>query len=148
MEKELIVESSIKIQAPAAKIWEALINPEITPKYMHGCEVQSDWKIGNPVLWKGAQDGITYVKGQLVHFDQERRLAYTTIDPNGDYEDIPENYLTVDCSIVEGDTFSLLKVSQGDYAKVKDGESRYLDTVSQGGWGSILVMIKDIAEQQ
>ncbi len=50
---KLFVKNSIVINAPVANVWDALVNPEQTKKYMFGCETVSDWKPGSPLLWKG-----------------------------------------------------------------------------------------------
>src|ERR1700730_7396001 len=97
MSKALFVKNSISINASASKVWDALVNPEQTKKYMFGCETVSDWKIGSPLLWKAIYEGkeMVFVKGIIFHIQPGKFLAYTTIDPNSGIEDIPGNYLTV-----------------------------------------------------
>ena len=147
MADPLYTENEIIINAPAPDVWDTLTNPEKTKQYMHGCEVISDWKIGSPVLWQGAQDEVIYVKGTLVALEKERVFSFTTFDPNGSYEDQPENYLTATYTLTpEGDA-THLKVTQGDYATVAEGDERYQDTVSQGGWSSVLEAIKKLLEK-
>jgi uncharacterized protein YndB with AHSA1/START domain len=146
----LVVKNTITINAPAAKVWDALVNPDQTKKYMFGCETVSDWKPGSPLLWKGVFDGkeLVAVKGTIKAIRPEQYLEYTTIDPNNaTMEDIPENYLTVtyDLKPVNGQT--LLTVTQGDYSKVADGESRYNEAMAGGGWQSILDQIKKLVEE-
>jgi uncharacterized protein YndB with AHSA1/START domain len=41
MEKK-IVQNAIVINSPVAKVWEVLIDPEQTKKYMLGCETVDD----------------------------------------------------------------------------------------------------------
>ncbi|MEP6647351.1 MAG: SRPBCC domain-containing protein [Saprospiraceae bacterium] len=150
MAENLFIKDSIDINASAAQVWDALINPEQTKKYMFGCETVSDWKIGSPLLWKGTFDGeeMVFVKGNIVDFQPERLLSYTTIDPNNsEIPDIPENYLTVTYEMKEDDGTTTLTISQGDYSKVADGEKRYNDTVEGGGWTSILEAIKLLLEE-
>lgn len=57
MNNPLIITNSITINAPAEKVWDALVNPEQTKKYMFGCEAVSDWKPGSELLWKGNYEG-------------------------------------------------------------------------------------------
>ncbi|MEO6131090.1 MAG: SRPBCC domain-containing protein [Saprospiraceae bacterium] len=150
MAENLFVKDSIDINATAAQVWDALVNPEQTKKYMFGCETVSDWKIGSPLLWKGTFDGqeMVFVKGTIVDVQPEKLLSYTTIDPNNsDIPDIPENYLTVTYQLKEENGKTTLTISQGDYTKVADGEKRYKDTVEGGGWTSILEAIKMLLEE-
>src|ERR1044072_7232802 len=102
--KQLIVKNSIAINASPAKVWDALVNPEQTKKYMFGCETVSDWKKGSPLTWKMIHEGKEFipVKGSIVEIRPEEYLAYTVIDPhNPALADIPENYLTVEYVLEE-----------------------------------------------
>jgi uncharacterized protein YndB with AHSA1/START domain len=87
------------------------------------------------------------VKGKVVEITPGKFLAYTVIDPHSQIPDIPENYLTVSYSLMPGAGGTLLTVTQGDYAKVADGEKRYNESYNNGeGWNPILVKIKKLAE--
>jgi uncharacterized protein YndB with AHSA1/START domain len=145
----LIVKNSITINTSAVRVWDALVNPEQTKKYMFGCETISDWKVGSPLLWKGTFDGveIVAVKGEIVQIEPEKFLAYTTIDPNSGIEDLQENYLTVTYELMEKSEHTILTVTQGDYSNVGDGEKRYNEAINGGGWEPILVLIKNILEE-
>ena len=147
--KPLIVQNSIVINANASKIWNALINPQQTKKYMFGCEAVSDWKIGSTLLWKGEYEGkeMIFVKGSILDIQPEIFLAYSTIDPNSSIPDISENYLTVTYRLLEKDGKTTLTVTQGDYTKVADGETRYQEAFNHGeGWNPILIEIKKLVE--
>src|SRR5688572_7778042 len=145
----LFIENSITINAPQSKVWDALVNPEQTKKYMFGCEAVSDWRKGSPLLWKGVYEGkeMVFVKGIVVEIKPERFLAYTVFDPNSTIEDMPENYLTVTYELTPDNGKTYFKVRQGDYSKVADGERRYNESYNNGeGWNPILVEIKKLVE--
>ncbi|MEM9719012.1 MAG: SRPBCC domain-containing protein [Bacteroidota bacterium] len=146
MSTQKFIHNEIEIQASAEEIWDALTHPAKTQQYMYNCEALSTWKEGDELLWKGAQDGVVYVKGRVVIFDPEKTLAYTVFDPNGTYPDIPENYLTVTMTLEDREEGILLKVSQGDYSQVANGADRYEDTLDQGGWQSVIQGIKRVVE--
>ena len=150
MSTPLIIKNSISISAPKSKVWDALVNPEQTKKYMYGCEPISDWKPGSDLLWNGV-DGdktITFVKGKILDIRPEEYLSYTVIDPNNtEVPDIPENYLTVTYTLEEKDGETKFSVTQGDYSTVANGQGRYDDTMKVGGWQSILDAIKSLVEE-
>jgi uncharacterized protein YndB with AHSA1/START domain len=149
MSQPLIVKNTITIQAPASKVWDALVNPEQTKKYMFGCEALSDWQPGSPLIWKGTFNGVEMVavKGDVVSIEPGKSLVYTVIDPNNPkIPDLPENYLTITCLLTEQNGQTILDVSQGDYSTVAEGESRYKHTVDGGGWDPILTQIKTLCE--
>jgi uncharacterized protein YndB with AHSA1/START domain len=149
MAKPLIVKNTIVVNAPAAEVWDALINPEKTKKYMFGCETVSDWKKGSPLLWKGKQKGrdMVFVKGEIVDIQPQKILSYTTIDPNSNIDDKSENYLTVTYSLSADRGKTTLVVTQGDYSRVAEGKRRYQEAYNNGeGWHPILVQIKNLVE--
>ena len=150
MSKELIITNSISIKAPAAKVWDALTNPEETKKYMFGCETVSDWRIGSPLLWRGSYEGkeMVFVKGTILGIRPNEYLVYTVIDPNNpNIPDIPENYLTVTYTLTKENDGTTLTVTQGDYATIADGDKRYKESYNDGlGWDPILVQIMALVE--
>ena len=150
MSKPLFVKNSIVINASTEKVWDALVNPEQTKKYMFGCETVSDWKVGTSLLWRGEYEGkeMVFVKGTIVDIKPGKFLAYTTIDPNSTIDDISENYLTVTYDLTVEDGQTLFTVTQGDYSKVAEGERRYTEAYNNGeGWNPILVEIKKLVEE-
>ena len=134
---------AIVIEAEPKVVWEALTNPIFTKIYMFGCEVVSDWKLWEPVEWKGAEDGIIYVKGILLDYEKEKKLSYTVFDPNAGYKDIPENYLTTNYLIEPSEGKTVLSISQGDYSKVENGEKRFKESI---GWKMVLKGLKQMLE--
>jgi len=146
----LIIENSIIINAPAERVWDALVNPEQTKKYMFGSETVSDWKVGSPLIWKGTHEGreVIFVKGDVVEIEPEKYMAYTVFDPHSKIEDIPENYLTITYDLKSENRGTILTVTQGDYAKVAEGDRRYNETYNGGeGWLPILREIKKLVEK-
>jgi len=144
------ITNTITINAPIAEVWDALVNPEQTRKYMFGCETVSDWEPGSPLLWQMMYEGKEFVavKGHIVAIRPDTFLSYTTIDPNNpSIEDVPANYLTVTYALSTENGQTVLTVTQGDYATVADGERRYEEAYNEGeGWNPILVAIKKLVE--
>jgi uncharacterized protein YndB with AHSA1/START domain len=150
MSEPLFVKNEITISAPAAKVWDALVNPELTKQYMFGCETVSDWKIGSSLEWKGLYEGadMVFVKGEILEIQPEKFLTYSTIDPNSGIDDTSENYLRVTYALSAKGNDTLLEVTQGDYATVAEGDRRYQEAWNNGeGWNPILTEIKKLVEQ-
>ncbi len=147
--ENLSVISTISINATTSKVWDTLVNPEQTKKYMFGCEAVSDWKPGSSLEWKGNYEGkeMVFVKGKVVKIEPQKQLIYTVIDPNSGMEDIPVNYLNVTYTLEEKDNKTTLTVVQDGFEDAADGQKRYEDTYNKGeGWNPILVQIKKISE--
>jgi len=149
MSKELKVVNTILIHAPLQKVWAAMTESEYTRKYMFNCSVETDWKVGSPVVWKMLHEGqeIIPVKGSVHAIDPGHSLTYTVIDPNVGMEDIPENYLYVTYELSEEGGATRLTVTQGGYEHASNGAARYQEAVDAGGWDSILAVIKELLEK-
>lgn len=150
MKTPLVITNSIKINSPIFNVWDALVNPEQTQKYMFGCKAISDWKKGDSLLWEGTYEGksMVFVKGEIVEIEPLEKLVYTVIDPNNSaIPDVPENYLTVTYLLEEKNGITVLTVTQGDYSIVAEGEKRYKESYNNGeGWNPILLEIKKMLE--
>jgi len=73
----------VYIQAPAQRVWDALLSPEWTDRYGYGGFVQSDLQPGSPFVHtagSGMQEhGVTgpVVDGEVVESDPPRRFVQT-----------------------------------------------------------------------
>jgi uncharacterized protein YndB with AHSA1/START domain len=144
---ELLIRKSIEVDAPIETLWRVLTDSKFIPQYMFGCVAETDWKPGSPLLWKGAADGKLYVKGRVVASEPPQRLVYTIFDPNSTIKDIPENYLTMTYNVKKrNERVSTLEITQGDFATVEDGQTRYQH--SMDGDDSVLKGIKKLAEEE
>ena len=149
MANEMKVDNIIRINASAAKVWEALTEPAWTKKYMFNCAVESDWKVGSPVIWKMQHEGkeIIPVKGIVEEIVPGRFLKYSVIDPGMGIPDVPENYLHVTYALTEAEGLTELNVVQDGYEHAAKGAERYQEAVKGGGWSSILAVIKELLEK-
>lgn len=149
--EELFIENSIYIKANASTVWDALVNPEKTKVYMFGCETVSTWKVGDELLWKGSYEGneMVFVSGYIIEIEPNKKLVYSTFDPNSAIEDVLSNYLNVTYELEEANGETKLTVIQGDYSSVAEGERRYQESYNGGeGWNPILVQIKALVEEK
>jgi uncharacterized protein YndB with AHSA1/START domain len=143
----LLLEGMIEIHAPANRVWTILTDSTFIQQYMFGCVVETSWKQGSPLLWKGAADGHLYVKGDVVAIDALHRLEYTVLGVDLKIADVPQNYLTITYELKKNNKNSTqLYVSMGDFNAVSGGKARYDETIASGGWTPRLGKIKQLAE--
>lgn len=144
-----VVTNTISINAPVAKVWDALVNPEQTVKYMFGCRAKSDWKPGSELTWPGTYEGkeMVFVTGHVLDIEPEQLLVYSVIDPNAPYPKTPENHLKVKYELQPTDSGTIITVSQYGFEDAADGEKRYQEIHNNGdGWNPILREIKKMLE--
>ena len=134
---------TVTIDAPRAKVWDALTNPAKVAQYMHGTNLSTDWKVGSPIAWKGEWKGQSYVdKGTVLAFEPERLLKNTHSSPMGGSEDKPENYHTVTYELAEDGGKTTLTLTQDNNATRDEA-----DKMAKDNWGPMLQGLKETAEK-
>ena len=66
----------IYIAATPEKVWRALIDPELSPQYFHGCAIEIEPNAGGNFVVR-FPDGRVNVRGKVVEWSPPRRLATT-----------------------------------------------------------------------
>ncbi|MEP6895554.1 MAG: SRPBCC domain-containing protein [Chloroflexota bacterium] len=121
MNNALIAEAKITMNASAAKVWDAITNPEIIKQYLFGAEVISDWKEGSPIIYKGIYQGKAYEdKGVVLKAEPEKLLITTHWSPLSGTTDSPENYHKVSYEIVPQNGRMRLTISQDNNSSVEE----------------------------
>jgi uncharacterized protein YndB with AHSA1/START domain len=149
MNDDLTAKANVTIHAPIAKVWDALVNPQVIKRYMFGATAVSDWKEGSPIAWKGEWKGKPFEdKGRILELRPQERLRYSHFSPLSGAPDKPENYhqVTIDLSELgdeqgqqEGQV--RLDLSQ-DNNKTKEARDE-----SQRNWATMLEGVKKVVEQ-
>jgi uncharacterized protein YndB with AHSA1/START domain len=140
-DKELIANASITINTPIAKVWEALVNPDMIKQYMFGTNVVTDWKEGSPIIWQGEWQGKAYQdKGTILRMDQERVLQTSHFSPLSGQPDVPENYHTVTIELSGQGRQTNVSLSQDNNATEQDREH------SEKNWQMMLEGLKKLLE--
>lgn len=49
----LIATAELDIAAMPKQVWQALTDPALIKQYFMGADVETDWKPGSPITWKG-----------------------------------------------------------------------------------------------
>lgn len=146
----LYVDKKIKIEAPAEKVWEALVSRARTDVWAleFGGEggpllhIESDWQLGSPVLWKD-EDGTLVVEGTVTALKPYTMMRYTVFDVHSERPEVgPEDGITYE--LLEHDGGTILHVRQGDFGALKGGAK--LRDASMQTWDRVLSRIKMLAE--
>ena len=142
MQSTLIAKAQITISAPIAKVWDALVNPEMIKQYMFGTNAVSDWKEGSPIVWKGEWEGKPYEdKGVILQLKPERVLQYSHFSPLSGQADVPANYHTLTIELSPEEKGTILRLSQDNNSTEEDREH------AEKMWAMMLTGIKKVVEQ-
>ena len=132
-----------EIDAPPSQVWAALTDPEQIKKYMFGSQVETDWRPGSPIVWKGEYEGKQYEdKGEIVEFEPERRLKVTHFSPLSGQEDVPENYHTLVYELEEHGEKTRVSLSQDKNPTEEAAEH------SRANWEQMLSGLKQVVESR
>jgi len=137
-----IARASLTVDAPRAKVWDALVNPKAIKRYMFGAAVVSDWREGSPIVWKGEWQGKPYEdKGTLLEVEPGRTLRYSHFSPLSGLPDEPGNYHTVTIELSGEGNQTRVALTQDnnptDEARVH----------SEKNWGMMLAALKKFLER-
>lgn len=137
-----VAHASVRIHAPASKVWGALTQPELIKRYFFGTEVQTDWKPGSPVSFKGSFQGKSYQdKGKVLECVPDQRLVHTYWSSMAGEPDRPENYKTVAYELKPEGEGTLLTLTQ-DHNASEDARAH-----SEQNWQQVLQGLKKVVEQ-
>lgn len=141
MPNDLSTSVSITIDAPAAKVWEALTTPELITRWFFGVDTETDWAVGSPIVHRGEYQGKPYEdRGTIVEFEPGRRLVHTHWSPASGLPDRPEHYQEVTWSLSEHGGSTDLSVREVNLPSEK------ARGVSEQGWNGALAALKDLLE--
>jgi uncharacterized protein YndB with AHSA1/START domain len=144
---ETTADVSQSIESDPAQVWEALINPEKIREYYLGAEVETDWKVGSPITWRGEWQGKPYSdKGEILDVEPLRHLAYSHWSPMTGSEDVAENYHRVDIDLTEVDGGTEVRLRQSNLlGGVTEGD-RQSRAEFEKNWRSMLQGLRKVVE--
>jgi uncharacterized protein YndB with AHSA1/START domain len=139
--EDYIAKASTTIDAPIAKVWDAITNPEIIKQFMFGTDTVSEWKEGSPITWKGTWEGKPYEdKGVILKIEPERVLQYSHYSPLSGEPDVPENYHTLTYELASKGDQTLVTLAQDNNASEEEAAH------SQKMWDMMLASMKKVVE--
>jgi uncharacterized protein YndB with AHSA1/START domain len=142
MNKQLILTTSININASIDKVWFALTDKETIKKYFWGTETNTDWKVGSPISFTGTWEGTAYEdKGFILQIEKEKifKHSYWSSFWGTDYN--PDDFSIITYELIKNRNQTDLTVTQQGF---KDEQSR---DHSVSNWKGVLDNIKNLLEK-
>jgi uncharacterized protein YndB with AHSA1/START domain len=134
--------STVKILAPAKKVWLALTNPGLVKQWQYGSDLLTTWEVGTSIVFRNEWNGQVFEqKGTVLEFSPESRVKYSLFFPRPDLQDIPENHFLMTYELAESDGITTLLVRQEDPRPSMPDESSGGD-----GGPDVLSVLKELVE--
>ena len=133
--------TAIIVNAPAAKVWDAITKPALRKKWFFGVDTKTDWKVGSPIVHTGQWQGKPYTdKGVVKAFEPGRRLSHTHWSSMSGRPDKPENYETVTYTLRDKGGATEVVISEDNIATPEQ------KATSDKMWAGALAELKKVAE--
>ena len=141
--KDRIARASTTIHAPVEDVWDALIDPEKIKQYYFGATILTDWREGNPIVWKGEWDGQTYEdKCHIMRVVPGQTLQYSHFSPLIGQDDKPENYHVITIELDNQGEETKVTLSQDNNPSEEDRQH------AEANWNMMLCNLKRVVEGQ
>ena len=141
MSDDLETRSSVTINVPAARVWEAITTPELIKQWFFGVDTMTDWRVGSPLVHRGEYQGKPYEdKGRILGFEPERLLVHSHWSPLSGLPDSQENYQRVTYTLVEDGYQTELTITEVNLP------SEELKATSEQAWTAVLDKLKELLE--
>jgi len=138
----LSAKNSITINAPAAKVWEALTTPDLIKQWFFGVDTVTTWRVGSPIVHKGTWQGKAYEdKGTILRFEPPKVLAHNHWSPLSGLPDSRENYQNVTYTLSERDGKTEVTITE---VNLPNEEAQ---AISEKSWKTVLNSLKELLEK-
>jgi len=140
MEK-LTVNVQVKFKAPMAKVWQGLTDPEMVKEYFFGTDLESSWRVGEPIKFSGEWNGHKYEDhGTILDIDSGTFVKYSYWSSMSGTEDKPKNYANITYNLTENNGETELTVTQDN---VKNEEAK---VHSEQNWTGLFEELRKLIE--
>ena len=142
MTEKHVARTSVTINAPALKVWEALTKPDLIKQYLFGTHVTTDWRVGSPITYEGIWEGKAYKdKGKILQVEPNKLLVSTFWSALAGLPDVPENYQTVRYELSAAGSGTKLTLTQDNNATLEEADH------SAQNWKMVLDGMKQLLEK-
>jgi len=132
----------ISINSSRREVWDALVNPAAIKHYMFGADVESGWREGSEISWKGEFNGGKYEhKGVILKIEPEKMFQYSHFNSLSGRPDIADNYHFVTMYLADGADKTEVSLTQDN------NEDERARIESERNWTTMLEGLKAYIEK-
>jgi uncharacterized protein YndB with AHSA1/START domain len=107
--------STIVLNAPIEKVWNALTRPELVKQWQYGSDLLTTWKTGSEIRFRNEWEGQIFEQwGTVLEVIPNQKIKYSLFFPRPGLEDKPENYFIMHYVLTEENQKTKLEIIQED----------------------------------
>ncbi|MFF1573511.1 SRPBCC domain-containing protein [Leifsonia sp. NPDC058292] len=134
-------EATTTVAAAPDAVWHAITDPESIAKYLYGTRVETDWRQGSPIVYRGEWEGKPYEdKGVILEITPPTRLVTSYYSPLSGKPDEPASYQNVTYAIAADGEGSRVTITQDGCADSAEAERM------SANWAATLDGLKGVVE--
>jgi uncharacterized protein YndB with AHSA1/START domain len=139
---------SNEIRATPNEVWKALTTPSLLKKYFMGADVESDFKVGSPITFRGNFKGKSYQdKGEIKVATQDERLEFSHFSPLSGQPDQPENYHLVSIDLSPNEDATKVTLTQSNLQGGPKPSDAKMRAEFEKNWTAVLAGLKKVVEE-
>ena len=133
--------TSVTIDAPVERVWDALTTPEQIKGWFFGVDTESDWKAGDTLTHTGEWQGTPYAdKGEILRIQPPTLLVHTHWSDVSGLPDEPTNYQHVIWALAGNGGSTRLTITERNLPSQEAKET------SEESWKVALMALKHMLE--
>jgi uncharacterized protein YndB with AHSA1/START domain len=133
--------STVTLNAPIQKVWDALTMPEQVKLWQFGSDLITNWKVGSSIEFITEWQGTTFKQwGTILEIRHHELIRYSLFAPRPDLEDKPENYFIMNYILSSDHEKTILNILQ------EDNRPNAVQEAPQGEENPILQSLKKLVE--
>jgi uncharacterized protein YndB with AHSA1/START domain len=133
--------STIVINAPGERVWDALTKPELVKQWQYGSDLLTDWEVGSDIKFRTEWEGKIFEQwGKVLDVQQDKLIKYSLFAPRPGLEDIIENYFIMSYVLLNDNNQVTLEIIQ------EDNRPGAIQEAPQGKENPVLQLLKKVAE--
>jgi uncharacterized protein YndB with AHSA1/START domain len=137
-----VARAEVDVAAPRQAVWRVLASNGSHPEILFGAEIESDWRLGSRIFWRGTYEGKAFEDhGVVIELEEPFRIVLTHFSPLSGQPDIPENYHTL--------RFELDETRKGTHVTLDQDNNPTAEAAqhSRSVWVAMLEGVRTVAER-
>lgn len=146
MAQDVAARVSLAIDALPDSVWKALTTKAELKKFFFGADIDSSFRLGDPITWRGTFNGKPYEdKGAILAAEEGRRLSFSHYSPLSGKPDAPENYQVVTFDLEPDNEGTLVTLTQTKLLGPVDESDLKNRAAYEKNWQGVLEGLRDSA---